>query len=258
MNVNIFMAIYSLLFGLALGSFLNVCIYRIPLKKSIVRPASGCPNCGHKIKFYDNIPLISYLLLRGKCRYCGQGISWQYPTVETMTGLLSLALFTRYGLSYQYGLFLIFISLLLTISFIDLHYQIIPDILSLPGIVVGFAGTLIFTQMQWLESLLGILIGYVSFFLVAIGFEYLTGKEGMGLGDAKLLAMIGAWMGWKSLLPVVMISSLSGALIGTAGLLLARKGLKVRIPFGPFLSMGAMCYFFFGPQLIRWYLGLFL
>jgi len=258
MDVFDFMAVYTFVFGLVLGSFLNVCIYRIPLKKSIIRPASSCPQCGQKIRFYDNIPVISYLILMGRCRNCHHPISWQYPVVELATGLLSLALFIRYDLSFQYGVFFLFMVLLLIISFIDLHHQLIPDVLSLPGMVAGFASVFLLHHISWLASLLGLFIGYASFYLIAVGFKYATGKEGMGLGDAKLLGMIGAWMGWKALIPVVMMSSLTGAVIGTAALLLARKGLRVRIPFGPFLSMGAMVYFFFGPQLLRWYLNLFM
>jgi leader peptidase (prepilin peptidase) / N-methyltransferase len=280
MGFDLFMALYSVLLGLALGSFMNVCIYRIPLGKSIISPPSNCPNCSERIRFYDNIPLLSYLILLGRCRYCRNPISWRYPLVEVLTGLLSLALFTRYGLSYQYFLFLLFLATLVTISFIDLDHQIIPNILSRPGIVIGWAvsaisfiamhkviipdffsgpgvirqntGHFVLGDISWFDSLIGIIAGYGSLFLIEVVFKYLTGKEGMGRGDAKLLAMIGAWMGWRPLLPVVMIASLTGAVIG----LLAGKGFGVRIPFGPFLSIGAIIYLFFGPQLVSWYSNL--
>ena len=279
MGFNSFMAIYSVLLGLTLGSFMNVCIYRIPLGKSIISPPSNCPNCGKRIRFYDNIPLVSYLILLGRCRYCRQPISWRYPLVEVLTGLLSLALFTIYGLSYQSFLFLLFLATLVTISFIDLDHQIIPNILSRSGIVIGWVastisfiaihktiipvffsgpgvlkqntGYFVMGDISWFDSLIGIIAGYGSLFLIEVVFKYLTGKEGMGRGDAKLLAMIGAWMGWRPLLPVVMFASLTGAIIG----LLAGKGFGVRIPFGPFLSIGAIIYLFFGPQLIIWYYG---
>jgi leader peptidase (prepilin peptidase)/N-methyltransferase len=193
---------------------------------------------------------------------------------------LSLALFIRYGLSYQYFLFLLYAATLVTISFIDLDHQIIPNILSRSGIVIGWAvstisfiavhriivpdffsgtgvvkqnpGYFVLGDICWFDSLMGIVAGYGSLFIIEVVFKYLTGKEGMGRGDAKLLAMIGAWMGWRPLLPVVMIASLTGAVIG----LLAGKGFGVRIPFGPFLSVGAIIYLFFGPQLITWYYGL--
>jgi leader peptidase (prepilin peptidase)/N-methyltransferase len=252
------MVIYSVLLGLALGSFLNVCIYRIPLKKSIINPPSSCPHCGQRVKFYDNIPLVSYLFLLGRCRHCRHPISWQYPVVEALTGALSISLFIRYGFSYQYVVFLLFTAALVTISLIDLHHQIIPDVLSLPGIVVGLAVSPLFSHLSWFDSVIGMIAGGGSLYLVAVIYHRLTGKEGMGGGDVKLLAMIGAWMGWQSLPLIVLISSLIGAIIGATFLLLAGQGLRVRIPFGPFLSLGALLYFFFGPQLTSWYFRLLL
>ncbi len=258
MDFGSLIALYSLLVGLALGSFMNVCIYRIPLEKSIIRPSSSCPNCGKKIRFYDNIPLISYLLLLGRCRHCHHPISWRYPAVEAITGLLSLALFIRYGLSLQYLLFLLFAATLVTISFIDLDHQIIPDVLSIPGIVAGLAAAFIPGNVSWFDSIIGIIGGGGTLFLVGLIYEKLTGKQGMGGGDVKLLAMIGAWMGWRSLPFVLLVSSLTGAIIGSVFLLAAGKGYRVRIPFGPFLSLGALFYIFFGPQLTNWYISLLL
>lgn len=258
MDFGSLIALYSLLVGLALGSFMNVCIYRIPLEKSIIRPSSSCPNCGKKIRFYDNIPLISYLLLLGRCRHCHHPISWRYPAVEAITGLLSLALFIRYGLSLQYLLFLLFAATLVTISFIDLDHQIIPDVLSIPGIVAGLAAAFIPGNVSWFDSIIGIIGGGGALFLVGLFYEKLTGKQGMGGGDVKLLAMIGAWMGWRSLPFVLLVSSLTGAIIGSVFLLAAGKGYRVRIPFGPFLSLGALFYIFFGPQLTNWYISLLL
>ena len=258
MDFGSLMALYALLVGLALGSFMNVCIYRIPLQKSIVRPSSSCPNCGKKIRFYDNIPIISYLLLLGRCRHCHHPISWRYPVIEAITGLLSLALFIRYGLSFQYLLFLLFAATLVTISFIDLDHQIIPDVLSIPGIIAGLAAAFVPGNVLWFESVIGIIGGGGALFLVGLAYEKLTGKQGMGGGDVKLLAMIGAWMGWRSLPFVLLISSLTGAIIGSVFLLAAGKGYRVKIPFGPFLSLGALSYIFFGPQLTNWYIGLLL
>ena len=258
MDFGSLIALYSLLVGLALGSFMNVCIYRIPLEKSIIRPSSSCPNCGKKIRFYDNIPLISYLLLLGRCRRCHHPISWRYPAVEAITGLLSLALFIRYGLSLQYLLFLLFAATLVTISFIDLDHQIIPDVLSIPGIVAGLAAAFIPGNVSWFDSIIGIIGGGGTLFLVGLIYEKLTGKQGMGGGDVKLLAMIGAWMGWRSLPFVLLVSSLTGAIIGSIFLLAAGKGYRVKIPFGPFLSLGALFYIFFGPQLTNWYISLLL
>jgi len=245
--------LFSLLFGLTLGSFLNVCIHRIPLKKSIVHPPSSCPKCGQKIRFYDNIPVISYLFLLGRCRNCKTPISPRYPVVEIITGLLSAALFLKYGLDYRYFIFLAFSAALVIISFIDLQHKIIPDIISLPGIIIGLAFSMIFHHISWLESVIGVLAGGGSLFLVAVVFEKLTGREGMGGGDVKLLAMIGAWMGWKALPLIILISSLTGTIIGGGSLLLASRGLQTKIPFGPFLVLGTLIYLFFGNELLSWY-----
>lgn len=255
---NFVMMIFSFLFGLALGSFINVCIHRIPIKKSIVNPPSSCPQCDEKIKFYDNIPLISYIILLGKCRYCRQPISIRYPLVELITGLLSASLFARYHLSYQYFIFLIFSAFLIIISFIDLHHKIIPDVISLPGILFGLALSFFFSHITWYDSLIGIIGGGGVLYLVAVLFERLAGKEGMGGGDIKLLAMIGAWMGWKSIPFVIIVSSLTGIVMGGGSLLLGRKGFQTKIPFGPFLALGALIYLFFGYEIKLWYFKLFL
>jgi leader peptidase (prepilin peptidase)/N-methyltransferase len=279
MTINSIMSIFSFLFGLALGSFLNVCIYRIPLNKSIVYPPSSCPQCGERIRFYDNIPLISYIILLGRCRKCGKLISIGYPLVELIMGLLSLSLFVKYKLSHQYFLFLIFSASLIVISFIDLRHQIIPDIISLPGIVLGLLISLIFKDiicytltisfkdhllislifrdLTWYDSLIGVIVGGGILYLVAYLYEMFTGIEAMGGGDIKLLAMIGAWMGWLPLPFIIMISSLMGAVIGGLSLLFTRQGLRAKIPFGPFLTFGALVYLFFGNELVLWYFQLY-
>ena len=248
---------FALLLGLALGSFINVCVYRIPLKKSIVSPPSSCPQCGKEIRFYDNIPIISYIILLGKCRNCGHHISWQYPAVELLTGVLSMGLFIKYGFTFQYFLYFLFSASLLTVSFIDIRHQIIPDVISLSGIILGLLASFIPGNLNWLESLAGIIAGGGFLYLVAVIYERLTGKMGMGGGDIKLLAMIGAWLGWRSIFPVIMLSSLAGSIIGSAMIFLAGKGLKLRIPFGPFLSIAAIVYLFSGQELLSWYLELF-
>ncbi len=254
MDFEIVKILFAFLFGLCLGSFLNVCIYRVPRNLSIVNPPSSCPECGEGIRFYDNIPLLSYIILLGRCRGCKKPIPINYPIVELVIGLLSVALFVRYGLGPQYFLYLAFLASLVTISFIDLAHKIIPDVISLPGILVGLIFALFrLNTVSWLESVIGILGGGGFLFIVAVAFERITGKEGMGGGDVKLLAMIGAWMGWKALPFIVLISSLAGIIIGGGSLLLARRGIRTRIPFGPFLSMGALIYFFFGPAIVYRY-----
>ncbi len=252
--------IFAGLFGLAIGSFLNVCIYRIPAKKSIVNPPSSCPACGSRIRFYDNIPVISYIILLGRCRHCKERISIGYPVLEIITGLLSMALYMRYNLInnniYHYFIFLIFTSSLIVISFIDLKHQIIPDVISIPGIIAGLIISFFSPHITWYDSLLGIAVGGGLLYLFALIFELLVKKEGMGGGDIKLLAMMGAWMGWKSILFIILVSSLIGSILGTIALLLSKKGLRARIPFGPFLALGALIYLFFGKEIITWYFNL--
>jgi leader peptidase (prepilin peptidase)/N-methyltransferase len=247
----------ALIFGMLLGSFLNVCIYRLPLGKSIIHPPSSCPQCGGRIRFYDNIPVISYLLLLGRCRSCRKAISLRYPVVEITTGLLSAALFVRYAVSPQYFLLLSFCAALIVISFVDLDHQIIPDVISLPGIVLGFAVSLLPTHLypvRWLESLIGIILGGGSLYLVGTVYEWLRGKAGMGGGDIKLLAMIGAWMGWRALPFVILLASFTGTMIGGGSLLLAGRKFSEKIPFGPFLVLGSLGYLFFENELRAfWY-----
>jgi leader peptidase (prepilin peptidase) / N-methyltransferase len=246
--------VFALVFGLVLGSFLNVCIYRIPLKKSIVRPSSSCPQCGAGIRFYDNIPVISYIVLLGRCRHCRTPISPRYPLVEIISGLLSVALFVQFGLSPRYIFLFLFSAALIAIAFIDLQHKIIPDVISLPGLLAGLAFSFFPSSgISPLDALIGIVGGGGFLFLVGAVFEKMTGREGMGGGDVKLLAMIGAWMGWKALPFIILISSLSGAVIGGVSLVISRQGVRSRIPFGPFLALGALVFLFFGDDIALWF-----
>lgn len=252
MNPSTLHLLLSFIFGLILGSFLNVCIYRIPIGKSVVYPPSSCPHCGTGIRFYDNIPLVSYITLLGKCRTCRARISPRYPVVEFTAGLLSAALFLRYGFSMQYLALLAFCLSLIIIAFIDIDYKIIPDRISLPGILVGFGLSFMpITPVSVLESAIGILLGGGSLYLVGRVYRWIRDQEGMGGGDIKLLAMIGAWMGWKSLPWIILISSFAGTLIGGGSLLLARRRLNEAIPFGPFLVLGSLICLFFQGEIIR-------
>lgn len=246
--------VFAFLFGLALGSFLNVCIYRIPLKKSIVRPASSCPVCGTGIRFYDNIPILSYLMLLGRCRRCRARISLRYPLVEMMIGLLSTLLFMQLGPSLKYLSLLLFTGALVGIAFIDLEHKIIPDVISLPGVLAGLGFSFLPSAgISPVDALIGAVGGGGFLFLVGVLFEKGTGREGMGGGDVKLLAMIGAWMGWKALPFIVLLSSLSGAVIGVISLLTAKKDMRSRIPFGPFLALGTLGFLFFGDEITLWF-----
>jgi leader peptidase (prepilin peptidase) / N-methyltransferase len=242
--------------GAIIGSFLNVCIVRLPRGESLIRPASHCPQCNAPIKFYDNIPLISYIILRGTCRHCKKRISVQYPVVEALTGLMTLALFMKYGPTVQFLLLLLFSSALLIITFIDLAHQIIPDAISIPGIPCGLGASLLIPTVSWQESLLGILVGGGILLFIAVGYKWITRRDGMGGGDIKLLAMMGAWLGWKAIPFIILASSLIGLLVGGGSGLLLKKGLRTKIPFGPFLAIASLIYIFFGPEIIRWYIGL--
>jgi leader peptidase (prepilin peptidase)/N-methyltransferase len=254
----ILFAIFVFIFGLCIGSFLNVCIFRLPAGQSIVRPPSACPGCGNPIRWYDNIPIVSYLMLMGRCRACKTFISLRYPMVELLSGFFALAVWIHFGPYIHALVYFFFIAVLLVVTFIDLDHRIIPDIISLPGIPVGFAASFILPQISWVESLTGILVGGGALLIVAMGYQLLTGKDGMGGGDIKLLAMIGAFIGWKGVLFTIMAASLTGTIAGVAVMMRTGKGIRLAVPFGPFLSTGAILYLFFGAKLIEWYLGRFL
>jgi leader peptidase (prepilin peptidase)/N-methyltransferase len=245
--------IFSFIFGTIVGSFLNVCIYRLPAHQSVVIPSSHCPFCKQPIAFYDNFPILSFIILRGKCRGCKASISYQYPLVEFLAGLLSLILIEKCGLSLNYAVYFIFSAALLAVTFIDLEHKIIPDSISLPGIIFGLLASLFLPDLTFLDSLIGTVAGGGSLLLVAGGYYLFTKNEGMGLGDVKLLAMMGAFLGWKSILFIIMVGSLSGALVGITVMLLKNKDRKYAIPFGPFLSLGALSYLLYGQEIIYWY-----
>ncbi|MGV8075226.1 MAG: prepilin peptidase [Syntrophobacteraceae bacterium] len=243
--------------GCCLGSFFNVVIRRLPAKESIAVPGSHCPGCKHPIGFYDNIPLLSYVVLGGKCRHCGERISIRYPLVEALTGALTLFVFLRYGFQLQFFVELLLVSLLVIITFIDLDTYLIPDVLSLPGILMGFGLSFVTPRFDWFDSLLGILIGGGFFFLIAVGYKLLRRQEGLGGGDIKLLAMIGAFLGWCGVGFTVLMASCIGTLVGLVIMIRSRQGLTAMLPFGPFLALGAISYLFWGQSFIRWYLHLF-
>lgn len=245
---------YLFLMGCCVGSFLNVCIYRLPNALSVVTPRSACPVCGSAIAWYDNIPIFSYLLLRGRCRSCKSPISIRYLIVELLCGGFAVALWVRYGFHWQTLIYFVFVAALLVITFIDIDHRIIPNVISLPGIPMGFAASFVLNSPDWLGSLLGIALGGGSLLAIATGYRLITGKEGMGMGDIKLLAMIGAFLGWQGVLFTIMASSFIGTVVGTIAMIKAGKGLKMAVPFGPFLAIGAILYLFFGPQLIDLYL----
>lgn len=243
--------------AICIGSFLNVCIHRLPLGESIVSPPSHCPACGHRIPWYHNLPLVSYALLKGHCGFCGAKISPVYPLVEFGTGLAALLLFLNFGLSLLFPVYFVFVCALIVISFIDLEHRIIPDVISIPGILVGLGVSFLRPDLTLMNALIGALLGGGLLLAVVIGYYLLTKREGMGLGDVKLLAMIGAFLGWKGVLFTLFSSSLVGALSGMVVMVVKKGDMKLAIPFGPFLSLGAVLCIFVGERLIGWYLNMF-
>ena len=238
--------------GLFIGSFLNVCIHRIPREESIVFPSSRCPKCREKIRPWDNIPVLSYLFLRGRCRHCKEKISPRYPLVETLSALIALAMLYRFGLTAAFFIYYAWACVLLVITFIDIDYQIIPDSLSIGGIVVGLA-LVWWLPVSYPEALIGLGVGAGLLIVVIYGYYFLTGKQGMGGGDVKLLGMIGVFTGWEGVLFTIFMGSLLGSLVGIPWALLQKKNMQAAIPFGPFLALGAFIHVLFGDMLIDWY-----
>jgi len=242
------------IFGLIIGSFLNVVIYRLPEHKSIVTPSSHCPNCNAGIKPYDNIPLISYLILRGKCRSCGRHISLRYPLIEFLTGALAAAVYIKYGISFDWIILFALSAALVVAAFIDIDHKIIPDVITYPGIVIGFACSFFLSINNPIGSVLGIITGGGFLLGTAYAYKKVTGVEGMGMGDVKLMAMLGAFLGWGAVLFIIIMSAFIGAAAGLSLMAFAGKGRRYAIPYGPFISLSAIIYLFYGQSLINLYL----
>jgi leader peptidase (prepilin peptidase)/N-methyltransferase len=265
------------LFGLLIGSFLNVVIHRLPQmmqresdnyvasesgqppphteRYDLALPRSACPHCGHRIRALENIPLLSYLLLGGKCAQCKAPISVRYPLVELLTGMLSFLLIWHFGSGAAGLAALVFTYFLIAMTFIDADTQLLPDDLTLPllwgGLLVNLGGT--FVPLH--EAVIGAMAGYLALWSIYWLFKLATGKEGMGYGDFKLLAALGAWLGWKMLAVIVLLSSLVGAVVGIALIVFARRGRNIPIPFGPYLAAAGLLTLFFGKPIVALYLG---
>jgi leader peptidase (prepilin peptidase)/N-methyltransferase len=265
------------LFGLLIGSFLNVCILRIPAGKSVVRPSSRCPKCHAEIKPYDNIPVLSWLILGGKCRGCKAKISPLYPGIELLTGVLFLICYLLFGLSLSAAKWLVLSALLVVLTATDIRERILPDAVNLTGFVMGLSFSLFMLPTDgaslWLsnlmfefpppravlslvDALMGAAVGAGLLWIVGEGYFKLRGKEGMGLGDVKMMGMVGAFLGVKRTLLTVLFGSLLGSVIGIVIVLATRKGRDYELPFGAFLGAGALLVIYFGTPLLNWYQSL--
>jgi leader peptidase (prepilin peptidase)/N-methyltransferase len=269
--------IFVFLFGLIIGSFLNVCIVRIPERKSIVMPASACPKCGAPIRPYDNIPVVSYLLLGGKCRKCKTKISAMYPVVELLTGILFFACYRAFGLTPEAAKWAAFSALMIVLVFTDLRERVLPDVVNYTGFGIGL-GISFFTQptdgtalwlanhvfafpppapvLSFADALLGAAVGGGLLWLVSEAYFRLRGREGMGLGDVKMMLMAGAFLGTKRTLLTILAGSLLGSLLGLVFILARRKESNYELPFGSFLGMAALLVVFFGTPVVNWYQSL--
>ncbi len=251
---------YTLFFfaiGACLGSFANVVIVRLPVGESIAFPASHCRDCKTSIRWYFNLPILAWFILRGKCSKCGAKFSFRYPMVEMVMGLLFAWTYYVTGLNITLAERLIFIFMAVTASVIDLDHMILPDKFTLSGIVIGLVGSLLNSERTFLESFVGVLVGGGFLWAIAYFYWVFRKREGMGGGDIKLLAWIGSLLGWKAIPIVIILSSVAGSVVGLAIMARHKDGLKLAIPFGPFLAGAAMIYMLFnGAQWGRWYLSL--
>ena len=242
------------LFGLIVGSFLNVCIHRIPRSESILFPPSHCPRCSRRITWRDNIPVLSFLLLGGRCRVCREKISPRYPLVELLTAIFSISIFLISSGWIEYFVYFIFTAALIVISFVDLQHRVVPNVISIPGIFLGFLASFLLPRITWVDSLLGILLGGGIIYLVIAVYYLFTRREGMGGGDLKLLAMIGAFLGWKGAVFSLVAGALAGSVLGLSLILFKGWSRRAQIPIGPFLSLGAAGFLLGGERLVEWYL----
>ena len=243
-------------FGLAVGSFLNVCIYRLPRHESLSFPASHCTSCNRPLSWYENVPVAGWLALGGRCRTCHASISAMYPVVEALTGAVFVSGYLIYGLTPLLAARLLFACAMIVLFAIDLRHRILPNVITLPGIAVGFAASLMLPP-GWVSSLVGILIGGGILFVIGEAYYRLRGVEGLGMGDVKMLAMIGAFLGWKLTLLTLVLASFSGSIIGVALVASGRGGMKFALPFGTFLAVGAIVAAVVGEPLLAWYLSFY-
>jgi len=249
--------IFIILFGLAWGSFLNVLIYRIPRKMSLLTPPSSCPECHKKIKFYHNIPVFSYIWLKGKCRYCGAKIPLSYPLVEMMTPLTFILLYGKFSLSPHFFISCLFTSALIVLCVVDYNHQILPDIITLPGLVLAVVYSLFRTDLNLSNSLLGAVSGAGFLLAVYALYYFIRKKEGLGMGDVTMMLFIGSYLGWKMSFFTLLLASFAGAFVGIFFVFFKKKSFQYSLPFGTFLAPAALFSLFWGNQILEAYLQLF-
>jgi leader peptidase (prepilin peptidase) / N-methyltransferase len=242
--------------GLCVGSFLNVCIYRMPRGESLVTPPSRCPSCGQRLRWFHNIPVVSWLALRGRCGHCGAGISARYPAIEIVTALLWLLIAWVTDPGWLLASRLVLGTSLVVLFMIDLEHQLLPNAITLPGIVVGFLFSLV-TPVGPVNSLIGIVVGGGILYGIAAAYYLLRKEEGMGMGDVKMLAMVGAFLGWKAVLLTLVLSSFAGAVIGVIVMLWQRGDMRYALPFGTFLALATLVAMLAGEPLLAWYFAFY-
>jgi leader peptidase (prepilin peptidase)/N-methyltransferase len=248
--------VFALLFGACIGSFLNVCIYRLPRGESLVWPGSRCTSCGRALSWFDNLPILSWAVLSGRCRTCRAPVSAMYPIVEAITALAFVGGYLLYGITPLGVVRVLFACALIVLFVTDLQHKILPNAITLPGIVIGFVCSF-FLPPGWFDSLIGIVVGGGVLFAIAEGYYRIRGEEGLGMGDVKLLAMIGAFLGWKLVLLTLVMASLSGSIIGVAMIASKRGDMKYALPFGTFLAIGAVVSAAWGTPIVDWYFGFY-
>ncbi len=255
-NIHLIVQAYVLIFGLLIGSYLNVVIHRVPRGLSTVRPRSRCPRCLAALSPWENIPILSYLLLRGRCRTCGLGIAWRYPMIEAFTGLCFLICFLRFD-GFEIPAAIVFSCLMIVLGMIDFEHYLLPDVLTLPGLVLGLAlQPWLSWTTSWWDAAFGALLGAGIILAVTYIWYFWKGVYGMGFGDVKMLAMIGAFLGWYNVLVVLFTASFLGSIVGIALILGGRLGMQGKLPFGVFLALSALLILLFGPELHELYLRL--
>lgn len=242
--------------GLCVGSFLNVCAYRLPLGESIVHPRSRCTSCGRTLTWFDNVPVLSWAALGGRCRNCKQPVSWMYPAVEVVTALVFVITYLTYGLTLLSLVRVVFACALIVLFVTDLQHKILPNVITLPGIVVGFVCS-VFLPPGWMSSLIGLAVGGGFLLAIAEAYYRIRGQEGLGMGDVKLLAMIGAFLGWKLVLLTLVFASFTGSLAGGVLIASGRGNMKYALPFGTFLAVGALFAATWGEPIADWYFGFY-